>query len=105
MLRPMRRSRRPARTRVAPTSDVRAPVRTCVGCGRRRPQAELVRCALVDRDGVPGAVVDRRAPGRGAWLCGADCLAAARKRGGFRRAWRTDVPGTVLDELADRLTN
>ncbi len=40
------------------------PVRTCVGCRQRDRPSELVRIAV--RAGV--AVVDRRAPGRGAWM-------------------------------------
>jgi len=60
---------------------------------------------LVEREGARHAVVDRLAPGRGAWLCGAGCLAGARKRGGFRRTWRTEVPEALLDELAGQLTN
>jgi len=84
---------------VTPTSEAHVPVRTCVGCGRRGTPADLVRVALVD--GV--AVVGRRAPGRGAWLCGPECLADARRRRGFQRAWRTDVPSAVLDELAEQL--
>jgi uncharacterized protein len=43
-----------------------APVRTCVGCGARARQAELVRLVAAGRD----LVLDprRRLPGRGAWL-------------------------------------
>jgi predicted RNA-binding protein YlxR (DUF448 family) len=84
---------------VAPTSEAHVPIRTCVGCGRRAPQLELVRIARVD--GV--ALVDRRAPGRGAWLCGVGCLAAARKRRGFARAWRADVGDDALAGLEHRL--
>ena len=42
------------------------PIRTCVGCGERAPQAELVRFV----GGAAGLVPDlaRRAPGRGAYL-------------------------------------
>jgi hypothetical protein len=32
-----------------------------------------------------------------------DCLAAARKRRGFRRAWRTDVADAALAGLEQRL--
>ncbi|MGI9031561.1 MAG: YlxR family protein, partial [Ilumatobacteraceae bacterium] len=61
-----------------------APLRTCVGCRRRRPQAELVRCAVTP-DGR--AVVDRRAVGRGAWLCPppGPCFELAMRRRGFER--------------------
>ena len=63
------------------------PVRTCVGCRHRRPQAELVRCAVTP---AGRAVVDRRAPGRGAWLCPppGDCFDLAVRRKAFERAWR-----------------
>jgi predicted RNA-binding protein YlxR (DUF448 family) len=60
-----------------------------------------VRIALVD--GV--AVVARRAPGRGAWLCGVGCLAAARKRRGFGRAWRTAVADEAFAGLEQRLAD
>ncbi|QQR46356.1 YlxR family protein [Myxococcus xanthus] len=63
------------------------PVRTCVGCGSRRLQAELTRFVI----GPGGAIeVDRkrRLPGRGAYLCGAGCLTAALKRKAFGRAFR-----------------
>jgi uncharacterized protein len=62
------------------------PVRTCIGCGRRRLQHELVRVAL----GQGGVVVDRerQVPGRGAWLCGPGCLAAAAKRKAFGRSFK-----------------
>ena len=60
--RPRSRSRRTSRRPVAPQRrratrrERRVPVRTCVGCGRRAPQSELVRFAAVDgvltRDGT-----------------------------------------------------
>jgi len=64
------------------------PVRSCIGCGARRIQAELTRLAV--GPGGPVVVVDwaRRLPGRGAYLCGAGCLAAAVKRKAFGRAFR-----------------
>ena len=63
------------------------PVRSCIGCGARRAQQELTRVA-VGPDG--GLVVDRarQVPGRGAYLCGVGCLAAAVKRKAFGRAFR-----------------
>ena len=76
------------------------PIRTCVGCRTRRPQRELLRCVL-DADGV--VRVDRTASGRGAWLCGAGCLAEARRRGGFDRAFRRRVAPEALDRLESDL--
>jgi predicted RNA-binding protein YlxR (DUF448 family) len=78
------------------------PERTCVGCRRRRPQAELVRVTLTP-DGH--AALSRSAAGRGAWLCERDggldhdCLDVALRRRGFERAWRRSVPDTALEEL------
>jgi predicted RNA-binding protein YlxR (DUF448 family) len=63
------------------------PVRSCVGCGARRAQAELTRVAL-DPEGVVVVDKERRLPGRGAYLCGAGCLTAALKRKAFGRAFR-----------------
>ena len=63
------------------------PVRSCIGCGARRVQQELTRLVVGPEGGL---VVDkeRRIPGRGAYLCGAGCLAAAVKRKAFGRAFR-----------------
>jgi predicted RNA-binding protein YlxR (DUF448 family) len=76
-------------------------MRTCIGCRRRAPLTELVRCALTE-DGT--AVLDRSAPGRGAWLCPASvaCFDHARRVRRFDRAWRRAVDPAVLDALRDR---
>jgi predicted RNA-binding protein YlxR (DUF448 family) len=74
-----------------------APERTCIGCRRRRGQAELVR--LTNNAGhvvpaLPGA------PGRSAYLCPEQtCLEAADKRRAFARAFRGPV---VLDPAVRR---
>lgn len=74
------------------------PVRTCVGCGKRRSAVDLHRC--VWRDGA--IQVDRHGAGRGAWVCGIECLAAARQRRGFDRAWRQSVSPAAIDDFAER---
>jgi predicted RNA-binding protein YlxR (DUF448 family) len=69
------------------------PERTCVGCGGKRPKSELYRLALSSEGQL---VVDgsKRRAGRGAYLCGKNCWAAALKRKGFSRAFRGKVsPG------------
>ena len=66
------------------------PVRTCAGCGRKAPQAELVRFAAPD--GTLEADPKRRLPGRGVYTCAsADCFERARERGGFARTLRRSV--------------
>ena len=65
-------------------------VRTCAGCGRKAPQADLVRFAAPD--GTLEADPKRRLPGRGVYTCAsADCFERARERGGFARTLRRSV--------------
>ena len=70
------------------------PERTCLGCRTRKNQAALDRLAL--KAGPEGFEVvwdkDRRLGGRGAWLCrdSESCLAAARKKRAFGRAFRIE---------------
>jgi uncharacterized protein len=89
---------------VRPNSS--APVRSCVGCRTKRPQTELVRCA-VTADGTP--VISRTADGRGAWLCAprvqaTPCLEQAIKRRGFDKAWKRSVGSEQIEILTIALT-
>jgi predicted RNA-binding protein YlxR (DUF448 family) len=75
---------------------VTPPVRTCVGCGRKAPQSELLRFS------APGGTLapdpDRRLPGRGAYTCRSEaCFERARARRAFARVLRRAV--TVPVEL------
>jgi predicted RNA-binding protein YlxR (DUF448 family) len=63
-------------------------MRRCAGCGRHRPQRELVRFAV--RDGA--LVAGRTEPGRGAYTCRKlACFERAAGRGGFARTLRRSV--------------
>jgi uncharacterized protein len=67
---------------------VSAPVRTCVGCGRKAPQADLLR--FVARNGrlTPG----RQEPGRGAYTCRRlACFERAVAHRAFARVLRKPV--------------
>jgi predicted RNA-binding protein YlxR (DUF448 family) len=65
-----------------------APVRSCVGCGRKAPQAELLRFAARDGELIEG----KGAPGRGAYTCKRlACFERARTGRGFSRVLRTNV--------------
>lgn len=74
------------------------PIRTCLGCGRKRPKSELVRLVL---DAQGQAVMDERqaAQTRGGYLCGPGCLKAALKRHAFKRAFRGRWKGVEADRL------
>ena len=71
------------------------PLRTCVGCRRRRPQDELVRVVRL-ADG--SLEVGRTLPGRGAWLCIDDpgCFRLAVERKGLVRSFRAPVRPETL---------
>lgn len=82
---------RPAERRAAPR-------RTCIGCRRCRPQAELTR---ITRSGDGSLAVGRTLNGRGAWLCqgSTECLDLAARQGGFGRAFRAAVRSSEVDVL------
>ena len=64
------------------------PVRTCAGCGRKAPQAELLRFAARAGELVHG----QREPGRGAYTCPRlACFERARTRRAFHRILRQTV--------------
>ncbi len=64
------------------------PTRTCVGCGRKAPQDELLRFVANDGALQPG----RREPGRGAYTCRRlACFERASSRRAFNRTLRRTV--------------
>ena len=64
------------------------PIRSCVGCGRKAPQAQLLRFVAENGRLVPG--VGR--PGRGAYTCRRlSCFERAVARRAFNRTLRRTV--------------
>ena len=78
------------------------PIRTCVGCGVRSPQRELVRFVAVDTAlRLDGA---RRGSGRGAYLHPrGSCLATFRRSKRPIRSLRRTVAAGAREWLADQL--
>ncbi|MBN9611819.1 MAG: hypothetical protein BGO26_07970 [Actinobacteria bacterium 69-20] len=75
------------------------PVRTCIGCRERCPDAQLLRVVVVD--GVVTPDPRRRLPGRGAWVHpDAGCVSTASRRRAFGRALR--LTGQVDTSLVTR---
>jgi len=67
---------------------VSGPERRCVGCGRARPQRELVRFVVREGSLRPGA----GEPGRGAYTCRSlACFERAVAQRAFSRTLRTNV--------------
>ncbi|MFM7537906.1 MAG: YlxR family protein [Acidimicrobiales bacterium] len=80
-----------------PATPERVPQRTCVGCRARRGQPELLRLAVRGDD----VVIDRSAPGRGAWLCAdttPECFGRARRRA-LAAALRRPLPAGSMEAL------
>ena len=70
------------------------PIRTCLGCGLRRPRRELVRIVL--KQGALTIDEKSKIPGRGAYLCpGGECISRLlKKRGRLSHALRASVLGS-----------
>ena len=67
---------------------MRAPVRTCAGCGRKAPKQELVRFVALEGRLAPAA----RDPGRGVYTCRRlACFERAAHRRAFARTLRQTV--------------
>ena len=74
-----------------------APTRTCAGCGRKAPQAELLR--FIARDGA--LEHSQRGPGRGVYTCRRlSCFERALAHRSFARTLRQTVH---VDPALDRL--
>ena len=66
------------------------PIRTCVGCGRKAPQRELLRFTAVGEE--LARYPTGRAPGRGAYTCPrVPCFERAVARRAFARTLRQTV--------------
>jgi predicted RNA-binding protein YlxR (DUF448 family) len=73
-------------------------MRTCVGCGSRRPQDELVRLSAGSGDAL---AVGARS-GRGAYLCpDRACVEQAVRKGAIARRLR--APVDVPSDLGERV--
>jgi uncharacterized protein len=78
---------------------VTEPIRSCIGCGRKAPQGELLRFVAKDGRLVAGA----GEPGRGAYTCRRlSCFERAVSRRAFNRTLRRNV--LVERELASLYT-
>ena len=75
------------------------PMRQCVGCREMKAKKELVR-VVRSPEGEISLDFRGKAPGRGAYLCPqAECLKKAIRAKALERAFDTQIPQDVLDEL------
>ena len=64
--------------------------RSCIACGKLAGKAELMRIVR-DPSGVVSFDKTGRAPGRGAYVCSAECFAAACKKKKLDRALKATL--------------
>ncbi len=76
------------------------PIRTCLGCRRRRPKEEMLRLVRATDGRVS---VHGTGPGRGAYVCrDPECQERALKPGRLAHAFRrpTEAPIDMIDTVA-----
>ena len=79
------------------------PMRQCLGCREMKPKRELIR-VVKSPEGEIVLDTKGKAPGRGAYICpDADCMKKAVKGRAFERAFSSQIPQAVYDELLGQL--
>ncbi len=79
------------------------PLRKCLGCGEMRPKKEWLR-VVHNSQGVTSVDTTGKAHGRGAYICNSRrCLEKAKKAKAFNRAFKSDVPEEIYEDLMKEL--
>lgn len=79
------------------------PMRRCTGCNSQKPKKELVRIVRSPQGEISLDITGRK-PGRGAYLCpDAACLAKAQKAKRLERAFETQIPAEVYEEISRQI--
>lgn len=82
----------------------KVPLRKCLGCGEMKPKKELLRVTH-NAQGDISVDVTGKAHGRGAYICDSEqCFRKARRSGAFNRAFKSDIPEKVYEDLMRELT-
>ncbi len=77
----------------------KVPQRQCVGCREMKPKQELIR-VVRGPDGAISLDPTGKKPGRGAYVCReGDCLRRAQKSRALERAFSSQIPPEVYEEL------
>ena len=74
------------------------PLRTCVVCGNKAPKRELARIVATPRGGV---LLDAsgKMQGRGAYVCGGNCVEGGVKKGRLEFALRAKLSDSQWADL------
>ena len=75
------------------------PQRQCLGCREMKDKKALIRVVRSPQGEITLDFVGKK-PGRGAYVCpDRNCLAKARKSRALERAFSTQIPDQVYEEL------
>ena len=81
------------------------PLRMCTGCGEMFDKRTLVR-VVKSPDGEVSLDLPGKKPGRGAYVCrNTECLAKARKRKAFERAFSVQISDEVYNQMEEEMKN
>ncbi len=79
------------------------PERQCMGCGERRPKAELIRVVRSPEGEISLDPTGKRS-GRGAYICkNAACLSKAKKTKKIERILECAIPAEVYEKMEEEL--
>ncbi len=82
----------------------KVPLRKCLGCNEMKPKKELLRVTH-NSQGVISVDITGRAHGRGAYICNSKaCFEKAKKAKAFNRAFKSDVPDEIYEDLINEIT-
>jgi|LSQX01.1.fsa_nt_gb predicted RNA-binding protein YlxR (DUF448 family) len=86
------------------TKRKKIPLRKCLGCGEMKPKKELLRVTH-NSQGIISVDLTGRAHGRGAYICNSkQCFEKAKKTKAFNKAFKSDVPEEIYEDLIKELT-
>ncbi len=81
----------------------KTPMRMCTGCGEMFDKRTLVR-VVKSKEGEISLDLTGKKAGRGAYVCkNADCLAKARKKKAFERAFGVKFEDEIYDKMQEEI--
>lgn len=84
-------------------AERKIPMRKCTGCGEMKPKKELIRVVKSPEGEISLDLTGKKA-GRGAYICHSrECFDKARKAKRLEKAFETQIPDSVYEEMANQL--
>lgn len=84
-------------------AERKIPMRKCTGCGEMKPKKELIRVVKSPEGEISLDLTGKKA-GRGAYICHSrECFDKARKAKRLEKAFETQIPDSIYEEMANQL--